>query len=321
MRVTFTYEHVNLLLTLIGSLIIFYVISMRSQNKRAIRFGNYKLIEKISGGHIFEKNYLPLILRILAIILIILSISNFSVVVDQLVSKSDFVIAIDTSSSMLTPDLTPNRLEAAKNAAVSLVEKVPRGTKIGIVSFAGKSYVRSKLIDDKDELIKTIKNITFDVPAGTSTSDALITSTIVLQNSTRKRTIILITDGQNNIGPPMETAVNYIKNWNITVNAIGIGSNYTFNSTGINISSTMMNNATIAEPPRLNATWLENLTNLTGGKSLLPQNNTDLINSVYKSVLRPDRIKISFDTYLLIAAAVLLVIEWALGATTYRTIP
>ena len=139
MRVTFTYEHVNLLLSLIGALIIFYVISMRTQNKRAIRFGNYKLIEKISGGHIFEKNYLPLILRIIAIILIILSISNFSVVVDQLVSKSDFVIAIDTSSSMLTPDLTPNRLEAAKIAAVSLIKRVPRGTNIGIVSFAGKA--------------------------------------------------------------------------------------------------------------------------------------------------------------------------------------
>lgn len=321
MRVTFTYEHVNLLLSLIGALIIFYVISMRTQNKRAIRFGNYKLIEKISGGHIFEKNYLPLILRIIAIILIILSISNFSVVVDQLVSKSDFVIAIDTSSSMLTPDLTPNRLEAAKIAAVSLIKRVPHGTNIGIVSFAGKAYVRSPLTDNKDELIKTIKNITFDVPAGTSTSDALITSTILLQNSTRKRTIILITDGQNNIGPPMETAIKYVKNWNVTINAIGIGSNYTYNSTGLNVSAYIMDNATIAEPPKLNATWLENITNITGGRLLLPQNNTDLINSVYKSVLRPDKIKISFDTYLLIAAAVILVIEWALGATTYRTIP
>ena len=119
----------------------------------------------------------------------------------------------------------------------------------------------------------------------------------------------------------METAIKYVKNWNVTINAIGIGSNYTYNSTGLNVSAYIMDNATIAEPPRLNATWLENLTNITGGRLLLPQNNTDLVNSVYKSVLRPDKIKISFDTYLLIAAAVILVIEWALGATTYRTIP
>ncbi len=321
MRVTFTYEHLNLLLGLVGALAIFYVLSMRTQNKRAIRFGNYKLLEKISGGHVFEKNYLPLILRILAIILIILSISNFSVIVDQLVSKSDFVIAIDTSSSMLTPDLVPNRLEAAKEAALDLVSRVPRGTKIGVVSFAGKAYVRSRLTDDKNQLKKIIRNITFDIPAGTSTSDALITSTILLENSTKKRTIILITDGENNIGPPMSTAIKYVKDWNVTINSIGLGSNYTFNSTGLNLSQTIRNNATIAEPPALNVTWLENITNITNGRLFLPKNNTDLSESIYKSVLKPDKVKIEFNTYLLIAAAIILVLEWGLGATKYRTIP
>jgi len=319
MRIIFTYEHLNLLLILIGSLLIFYLLSIRSSQKRAIKFGNYKILEKISGGKIFEKNYLPLFLRIIAITLIVLSISNIAVVVDQLISNSDFVIALDTSSSMLTPDLLPNRLEAAKTAAINLVDKVPDGTKIGVVSFAGKAYVRIPVTDDKEKIKEVIRNITFDVPAGTSISDALITSSILLQNSTKKRTIILITDGKNNIGAPMNVAISYVNDWNVSINAIGLGSNYTIDyKTNITVPK---ENATIAEFPKLDTEYLINLTNQTGGKLFLPTNSTGLNEAFYKSILKPDVVKIELRNYFLIAAAVILILEWGLAATKYKTIP
>ncbi len=319
MRIVFTYEHLNLLLVLLGSLLIFYLLNLRSTNKRAIKFGNYKILEKISGGHIFESNYLPLILRIVAIVLIILSISNVGIVMDQLVSKSDFVIALDTSSSMLTPDLVPNRLEAAKSAAIKLIDDVPRGTNIGVVSFAGKAYVRSPVTADKEVLKNVIRNITFDVPAGTSISDALIISTTLLQNSTRKRTVILITDGENNVGPSMDVAFSYIKKWNVSVNAIGLGSNYTPDYK-FNISIPK-ENATVVEFPKLDSDWLRNVTNQSNGELFLPTNSSGLNDAFYKSILKPDVVKIELRNYLLIAAAILLVAEWGLSATKYKTIP
>src|SRR3989338_4456186 len=91
------------------------------------------------------------------------------------------LIAIDSSSSMLARDFSPDRLESAKSAALSFINMVPKNTKIGIVSFA--EDVKSGLHPTKDrrQLSQAIGAIKVSMTGGTNIGDALIKSANMLE--------------------------------------------------------------------------------------------------------------------------------------------
>src|SRR5262245_56882389 len=60
----------------------------------------------------------------------------------------DIVVAIDTSRSMLASDVSPNRLERAKLAALDL-KRMARTDRVGLVAFAGTAFLQCPLsLDD-----------------------------------------------------------------------------------------------------------------------------------------------------------------------------
>src|SRR5581483_8794719 len=59
----------------------------------------------------------------------------------------DVLIAIDVSRSMLANDLQPSRLARAKLAAEDLISRLP-GDRVGLIAFAGSSFVQAPLTFD-----------------------------------------------------------------------------------------------------------------------------------------------------------------------------
>ncbi len=327
MQISYTYENVNLLIILIGLIIIIHIVTLRKIEKRTIKFANYETLKRVIGYEILHKNYLPLALRLASMFLIIVGISNLTLTIIDTVSDTDYIFAIDTSSSMLTSDngtFEPSRLESAKDSAIHLMGKVPGNTKIGIVTFAGKSYIKSELTDDHKELKQLLHKITFDPTAGTAIGDALITSTGLLVNTSKKRVVTLITDGRNNIGVDLEESLKYLITNNITVYAIGVGlrndtSNITHDSElPYHLKET---NATTVEFQELNVTELKNIANQTHGEYFYVTNKDELDAAFESAVLAKDTTRIPIVKYVLILAALLLLVEWGLGATKYKTIP
>ena len=51
----------------------------------------------------------------------------------------DVIVAVDTSKSMLTTDIAPNRLARAKLAALELMQK-DGADRMGLVVFAGERF-------------------------------------------------------------------------------------------------------------------------------------------------------------------------------------
>jgi Ca-activated chloride channel family protein len=320
MHVSISYENVNLLLLVIGIALIIHLITIKRGKRRAVKFSNFELLREVVGEGVYSRELLPLLLRICVLVLIIFAISNFTVTFTTKVTDTDFVITLDTSSSMLMPDIAPNRLEAAKEAAVNLVKVAPHGTKIGVVSFSGEARVEQELTDDKEKLVEKIKNISIGTKAGTAIGDALIVSSIVLQDAKRRKSIILITDGECNVGTPLDDALEYVKRQNITVYAIGVGRETNFTTFNITIPKEYAN-FTMAKFQELNETALILLANQTNGKYFRARNFAELKRVYEDAVLRTDIISIKPIYYLLVLAAILLLIEWALGITKYRTIP
>jgi len=72
------------------------------------------------------------------------------------------VIAIDTSRSMLAEDVSPNRLERSKLAAIDLVRRLPED-RIALIAFAGRPFLQAPLTIDHDAIVEAIEQFDTDI--------------------------------------------------------------------------------------------------------------------------------------------------------------
>jgi Ca-activated chloride channel homolog len=139
----------------------------------------------------------------------------------------DIIIALDVSMSMYATDFEPNRLEAAKEVAISFING-RNGDKIGLVQYAGEAFTSCPPTLDYPILIEQLNKADgIEMEPGTAIGTGLGTSVVQLRNNALKsKVIILLTDGSNNSGDisPEEAAL-LAKEKGICVYTIGIGSN------------------------------------------------------------------------------------------------
>ncbi|MFH1834972.1 MAG: VWA domain-containing protein [Methanobacteriota archaeon] len=319
MEIEFSHQYYTLMAALVIAVVIVYYLASRYFKVRVLRFGNFEVLEKVTGDRIRHSTIPPLILRILAVVFFILAASDPRIVEYKQVVGEDFVLTIDTSSSMLTPDFPPNRLEATKETAIRWISSM-QNARVGVVTFAGKPYVRTEPTLDKEKVLDILATITTDSPAGTAIGEALISSAALLSDSEteRNKTIILITDGRNNVGVSINDSLESLIKSNIRVYAVGIG---TSESAEIVIPSELADkNATITEFPQIDEEVLQSLANMTGGKYARVEDMQSLKGVLLTQIETTETVKKPIP-YLIFIASILLLLEWAIEITKYRPIP
>ncbi|RJP67587.1 MAG: VWA domain-containing protein [Candidatus Abyssobacteria bacterium SURF_17] len=136
----------------------------------------------------------------------------------------EIVIALDTSESMLSRDLQPNRLERSKREVYDLI-KMLRGDRVGLVVFAGGAFLQCPLTLDYGACLMFLDYIdTAIVPQkGTNLAEAITKAVSAFDAKGRtSKAIILISDGGNLQGDPMAAAQD-AKRKGIKIYAIGVG--------------------------------------------------------------------------------------------------
>jgi Ca-activated chloride channel family protein len=130
-------------------------------------------------------------------------------------------ICIDTSGSMASSDVVPTRAQAAKAAAQAFIHESARGTRIGIISFAGAAGVVAPLSADHEAVIGALDAV--PLPDGaTAIGDALKLAAQMFP-PTGHRVVILITDGVNNSGSDPTEIAQWLGAHHIAVYTVGIG--------------------------------------------------------------------------------------------------
>ena len=178
--------------------------------------------------------HLPMIIRCAAFVLIVTALARpqtRNAWDNRSVEGIDIMLAIDISTSMLTQDLNPNRIEAAKNVAAAFITDRPNDN-IGLTVFAGEAFTQCPLTTDHASLLNLLKNVRPDLAAtglisdGTAIGMGLANAISRLKDSKAKsKVVILLTDGANNMGDisPL-TAAQIAKSLGIRVYTIGVGS-------------------------------------------------------------------------------------------------
>lgn len=316
MKLIFTDQYANIILLLNGLIILFYIGAIRRDKQRAMKFGNYETLEKIAGRSFIRSHNIFLLVRIIAVTALLVGISNPVLTQKAPSSKSDYVLAIDSSSSMLTQDFQPSRFEAAKQLSSDFITKLPDNSRTGAVSFSGDVRVDQEMTMDKEKAASVVKNMEIGDQAGTAMGDAISTSTSLLLQNNRSGAVILLTDGRNNVGSSVNDSVEYAANNNVTVHTIGIGSS---NRTGNSYGTIGGENASRAGFPNLDTGQLETIANRTGGEFITVTNRSGFRNAllgISNSTVRRD-----ISNYLIILGVGLLVLEWFVATTRFSVIP
>ncbi len=114
-------------------------------------------------------------------------------------SGVDLVLAVDASLSMLATDEKPNRLERVKQE-IRRLRAISPGDRVGLLAFAGRSYVLSPITVDGGALDLFLDNLDPSVvgQAGSSLASTISQgiSLLALTKSGADRALVVLSDGE-----------------------------------------------------------------------------------------------------------------------------
>ena len=171
---------------------------------------------------------------LIILILIIIGLSRprlIDKVTETSVEVVDMILVLDISSSMLADDFQPNRLEAVKKTAINFINS-RESDRIGIIVFAGESFIQCPLTVDKSVLKSLIDeiNIVSKEYDGTAIGMAIANATNRLRKSSvQSKVMVLLSDGSNNSGEiDPRTSAELASQYGIKIYTIGAGTNQAF---------------------------------------------------------------------------------------------
>ncbi len=135
----------------------------------------------------------------------------------------DVVFTVDCSQSMLASDVSPNRLERAKQAVMEFVRRNGSG-RVGLVAFAGQAFLQCPLTFDYgafEDALRGLDARTIPV-AGTDVGHALDEAFRAMEKTDRRKVVVLVTDGEDLEQTGIRIAQK-LKEQGIVVYTIGVG--------------------------------------------------------------------------------------------------
>ncbi|CEA16775.1 MAG TPA: VWA domain-containing protein [Fermentimonas caenicola] len=321
-------EYLWLLLLLIP-LIVWYIVRL-SKMQASFKLASVNAFKGVKPGLKVYMRHLPFVLRVISIGLIILVIARPQSVNSWEESESqgiDIVLALDVSGSMLSQDLQPDRLQAAKKVASEFVTD-RRNDNIGLVVFAGESFTQCPLTTDHTVLLNLLNEIEFGlIDDGTAIGLGLATSVNRLKDSeSQSRVVILLTDGTNNRGQiaPL-TAAEMARSYGIRVYTVGVGTKGMAPTPVQTPFGVRMQNMAVD----IDEKTLTEIAAMTGGQYFRAQ-DTEGLRQVYEEIDEMEKYLISVqnvtqrqEKFLMfaLAAMALILLELILRRTWLRSIP
>lgn len=291
-------------LLLIPSLIILFFVSKKRKQKLTKNFVSHnlqkKLIFNVSG---FNQN-LTYILVIMIVLFLVVAAARpqwgkkLEIMEERVV---DIVVAMDVSKSMLAQDIKPNRIRRARNAFQEFVNGL-KSDRVGIVLFAGDSFVQCPLTNDYSALnmFATIIDVGLIPQSGTNISSAVDKSVELYPKGSQNRAMVLITDGENLQGD-IDTIINTANQNNIIIYAIGIGTQQgapiPLQSEDSSSHSYLKDKDENIVLSQLDVNTLSKITHQTGGKLFQVTPGGSKIDDVLKEINDLEKEKVSQHKY------------------------
>lgn len=243
---SFLWSPLLVLLSIVPSIVVAYILLLRRRRRFTVRYSSLSLVREAASHQTWLRRHLPFALFLLALTSLILALGRPVATVTVPSNQATIILAIDVSRSMCATDISPNRLEVAKDAAQAFVQNHRSGRQIGIVAFAGFAELVQPPTTDTRALHGAIENLTTarrtaigsailrSIDALAEVDDRIAPSDNVSASSgifdlppseveLSPHIIVLLTDGSSNAGPFPLTAAAQAVSRGIRVYTIGYG--------------------------------------------------------------------------------------------------
>ncbi len=137
----------------------------------------------------------------------------------------EVVFALDISRSMLAEDVSPNRLERAKQQIVDILD-VMDGDRAGLVVFAGRAKQQIPLTSNYHDFKLMLEEVGPHCleRGGSRLGDAIrVARSTFLDESDNHKALVIITDGEDHESEPIEEATEAFAEEGIRTFTIGLG--------------------------------------------------------------------------------------------------
>lgn len=233
-----------LLLILIPLAVAVYLWLLKRRQRFTIRYSSLSLMREAVSKQSWLRRHLPFVLFLLALASLVFALGRPVATVLVPSNRATIVLAIDVSRSMCSNDIPPNRLEAAKDAAQSFIEKHRAGRQIGLVAFAGFAELIQPPTDDIRALNTAVESLTEarrtaigsailrSLDAIAEVDDRVAPSDLSPSSNLQPAApeagyvphiIVLLTDGASNAGPHPLIAAEQAVERGVRVYTIGFG--------------------------------------------------------------------------------------------------
>jgi Ca-activated chloride channel family protein len=203
----------------------------------------------------------PFALIVTGLMLLILAIARPQAVVLTPMREAAVMLAMDTSGSMRADDVKPSRIDAARAQAGRFVLAKPARLRVGLVTIAGTAALAQAPTDQRDDLLKALEHLPLQYGSALG-SGILISLEALLPGSGidaqkiineasdgparkreqgqrlpspaqtpasgtavdgRSKAIVLLTDGQGNLGPELLEMARLAAQHRVRIYTVGVG--------------------------------------------------------------------------------------------------
>ncbi|MCL2167946.1 MAG: VWA domain-containing protein [Lentimicrobiaceae bacterium] len=237
----FRFENENYLygLLIIPFFILGYILLYYVTKKRWRHFGDEALVNRLMPLRSVPAQTVKFSLLMAALACFIFTLANPQVgsALEKGMRKGvDIMIALDISNSMLAEDIQPNRLEASKIALSRFIDQL-KGDRIGLVVFAGKSFVQLPITSDYAAAKMFVNFVSPKLmnEQGTDIASAIDLAAVSMLPEVKdgnadlnkisqlnSKVILVVSDGEDHFPQAVEVAAQ-VRKLGVTIHTIGIG--------------------------------------------------------------------------------------------------
>jgi Ca-activated chloride channel family protein len=177
---SFQWPAVLLGLAIVPLALAAYLGAQRRRKRFAVRFTNLDLLANVVAESPRWRRHLPPLLTLLALAALVVALArpNTSVAVPK--QRATVVLVTDTSGSMQALDVKPDRLSAAREAAKTFSERLPKEFRLGLVGFSSQSQLLVPPTTDRGLVKQALDGLV--AGGGTSMGNALQNALSAVRN-------------------------------------------------------------------------------------------------------------------------------------------
>ena len=211
-----------------------------------------------SGGRMARlRRAFPPVLMFLGLAALLFAIARPQAALVMPARVENIILAMDVSGSMKATDIAPDRISAARAAATAFLDEQPRRVRVGLVSIAASAAVAQSPTEDRENIVQAMDR--FQLQRGTALGSGIIISLATLVPEARinpeqiingkppfppggvfpsygsaefkpvapgsrgSAVIVLLSDGQSNMGPDPQAMAAIAAEHGVRVYTVGIG--------------------------------------------------------------------------------------------------